>query len=569
MKNYSKTLFLFPLLLSGCSFNGTSKNNNDDKKNLSSRNVPIINVNKDDFNITGTNLTIWYIEESDVPYVAVDGFFTSLDGFFDSKNIAYEKNEPSCSYSVSYKNESTVNFDWDSDVIWSNSLYSFNSYSNDSSGTNYGEHLYSGTEYSYGNDAVRFNIGKYYFDILFYKGTCIVPLFIMNLLFCSTQQFNVFYNYDNCYCVYGETTEIEDYYESQVNRKVQSSQMRTAAVNSLLFVFDYFYGLKEHKEYKKAFKYYINSDVDDLLWSKGAADNYEGYKKIIYGMLDELHTRIDLPSYYCDPIKAKENPDDYGYFYKDFYANDEFLSKSRKIAGIDSDTVRYKENTAIITLNSFRTGSHNEIYSSQDELSENAWKYDSYYFMRKCLKEIETKGNVSDIVLDLSLNGGGNIGAMYRVLGFITDQKILSPSYNFLSHNYEISKIYVDTDGDGNYSNDVYDNYKWYFLTGIRSFSAANFITSIFKQMNLGKTIGKRTGGGMCSVMPLVLADGTGITISSPNSFRYYSEEEGQRVFYSIENGLKPDIDLAYDSFYDDLALINAIGNNSYIPPLG
>ena len=77
--------------------------------------------------------------------------------------------------------------------------------------------------------------------------------------------------------------------------------------------------------------------------------------------------------------------------------------------------------------------------------------------------------------------------------------------------------------------------------------------------MRLGKIIGQKSGGGMCSVMPLILADGTAIAISSPFSFRYVVEENGKKTFYGIENGIKPDVDFEYERFYDNLSLINII----------
>ena len=66
---------------------------------------------------------------------------------------------------------------------------------------------------------------------------------------------------------------------------------------------------------------------------------------------------------------------------------------------------------------------------------------------------------IKNIIVDLSTNSGGNIGAMQRGLGFITDEPILNKTYNRLDEEINIRSVEVDTDGDGNYKNDAYSEY--------------------------------------------------------------------------------------------------------------
>ena len=162
---------------------------------------------------------------------------------------------------------------------------------------------------------------------------------------------------------------------------------------------------------------------------------------------------------------------------------------------------------------------------------------------------------IQDVVLDLSLNGGGNIGAMHRTLGFLTDKVLLNYSYNTLTNEYSCSYFKVDTDGDGYYDDDVYHQYRWTILSSMNSFSAANSFIGKVKQQNLVKVIGNASGGGMCSVLPLVLADGTAIAISSNTSTRFVRKKEGKDIYYSIENGLKPDMEISYSDYYDNVKI--------------
>lgn len=535
----------------------------DSDKTFSSFEVPVINKAKDEYSIKGKQLTIWNINKSDVPYVDLIDFLNTFNGFFDVDNITYDTDYKSGLINLYYLGSNKITFDWKNNTISAKDYHTFGKYSFSTGGTNYEEHLYYKNDYYYQTGSFEINVGDYYFDIFYYKNKCILPLFFANTLFCSTSLFNVFYNGGKCFATYGETTNLDEYYDCSNNNKTQSEEMRLAAVNSLLFTFNNFYGLKDHKGFSKGFKNYISDETYDLLWSTGSLNNYAGYKNIVYKFLDELHTRIDMPSYYCDSTKAYVSTDDQSEF-RSNYNYIKVTQRDLRYATIeDPNNVRYEDDLAIITLDSFQTGSRSQIYYDDESVKENAWRYDTYHYMQRCMGDIKSHQGINKIVLDLSLNGGGNIGAMHRTLGFITDNKIQSCSYDTLSNKYCIDGYYVDVDGDGNYSSDAYDEYDWYLLIGINTFSAANLMTSIFKQMKLGKIIGQRSGGGMCSVMPLVLADGTAIAISSPNSFRYVVEENNKKTFYGIEDGIKPDIDFKYANFYNDSALIDAINGLS------
>lgn len=63
----------------------------------------------------------------------------------------------------------------------------------------------------------------------------------------------------------------------------------------------------------------------------------------------------------------------------------------------------------------------------------------------------------------------------------------------------------------------------------------------------------------MCPVMPTVLADGTAITISSSSTIRYVRKENGKNVYYSVEGGVKPNLEIPYSDFYSDSKLVSYI----------
>ena len=403
----------------------------DNNVKVTYKTLPFTNLSSD-YNIIGTKINTYYIQDEDVPYVDVLSFVQSLDGFIQCGETLRYKNYPDknmlvLSYYYNNKSSSYVQFQWDTDLIYVSDFNFFYNIINRNQKTNYNSFIKYTNYDSWSKNAVAFDIDAYYFDILYWNKKCLLPFTIANMLFCSHNQFNIIYTEDGYYGYYGEISQYDEEYSVIYNRdtngKEQSQSMRNATVNSFLFAMDYFYGLKKNKEIQ-AFKNYISEDDFDLLFSLNAEDNHEGLKHIIYGQLDELHTRMDGKSIYSsDPKSEIYSLSECGNFWNDYYSLRGTQRNLRKEKlGEIIPSVRYNGDTAIITLDGFVTGSNDEIYDSEGNLKDTAWKYDTYFYMRHCMNDISKHNEIQDVVLDLSLNGGGNIGAMHRALGFLTDK---------------------------------------------------------------------------------------------------------------------------------------------------
>ncbi len=556
MKNKNSLSFLMisGLLIAACGcFTSCGVN-----YKLTKKTVPFINKSPSSFTIPRKEIDFYYVNESDVPYVDVLSFLTQLDGLFDGDNIYYYYHYDYLTISINQRSQ--IHFNWRINQISTGSFSYFSSYTKSISGINYSSYLQASYSFTYGGQSFLVDLDDYGFDIIGQDHKCLIPFFFANTLFCSPSYYNIIFNGDACYGVYGESSVIDDYYDCSNNRKAISSSMREATLNSLYFVFDYLYGLKTDKGYS-SFKDYVPNAINSNLSSNDAEINYAGYKELIYGFLDELHTRIDFPSYYANPDIHHISLSECGEFYQQFYntRNTQVTLRDDTFGGLVP--VRYSNNVAIITFDSFKTGSYEQIYDSNGNIKEDAWQYDTYFFMRHCMNEIQNHVGIEEILIDLSLNGGGNMGALFRTLGFITDENIHYSTLNYLTNYYSIIDYQVDTDGDGTYPNDAYTQYRWNLLTSINTFSAANAMASIFKEMNLGTIFGQKSGGGMCTVLPLVLADGTGIAISSTSTIRYVQEENGQKVFYPVEHGIEPNVEVEYSDFYNDTKLVEYLNN--------
>lgn len=183
---------------------------------------------------------------------------------------------------------------------------------------------------------------------------------------------------------------------------------------------------------------------------------------------------------------------------------------------------------------------------------------DSAVFLELELDKIMIeKPLVEDIILDLSFNTGGNIGALYRVIGFITDDP------------FKVSSIDRDTNGSSTYFVDIdsgvpsYAHLNWALLTTPTTFSAANELATIFKSNEFGPIIGITSGGGACSITPILLPNGTAFTMSSNNIMAYRTgtdTEADPYVFHHTEFGIVPDHQIEMTEIFD-AAVILAILN--------
>lgn len=411
-----------------------------------------------------------------------------------------------------------------------------------------------------GSKSITFDLKSYDFDIYYYKGSVLMPFSIFNTLFFSQQMYNIYFNGDAFYGVsyyLGYSTSEEDYNSiktSSLNNQEQSVLLRKETYNNFLFDMKYFYGLKEFKGYSDDF---VSASDEALFLSTNVEDNNQGLINIMQKQLNELHSNICEYSVYQDPsvrpnILAEENM---GEYWKTYYnARTEYRQRRADAFPSGVPEVRYQSKTAIVTFDSFVTG------TNEERKREDAYKYDSFYFMRYALNKAIQHGNIDNVVIDISLNGGGNLGALIRVLGVLSDNYINYTTFNTLNREYTNVYYNVDADLDKSYQDkDAFSQFKYYILTSINTFSAANSMASMAKCSNIATLIGEKTGGGMCSVLPLILADGTTIRISSNNAIMAYTNNE----YNEIESGVNPDISFARENFYDDVALANKVESNN------
>lgn len=181
---------------------------------------------------------------------------------------------------------------------------------------------------------------------------------------------------------------------------------------------------------------------------------------------------------------------------------------------------------------------------------------DSAVYMEEQLERIlEEAPNLENIMLDITWNTGGNVGALYRVVGFITDQPFRTSGIDGDTGGASSSYVYIT-------GIPTYASYNWSLLVTPTSFSAANQLATIFLENDLGPIIGVQTGGGASSITPVLLPNGTAFTMSSNNINAYRTgsgTEEDPYVYHNNEYGITPDYPIDIDLIYDEDTLLNIL----------
>lgn len=519
----------------------------------------IFNNLSQEFYIPKQSMKLYFPEKCNLPYVDVKTFIKDLNGFFISDyigvNVDKINNQLTLSIPMLLGLSPIVTFNWETDIIEADQSF-FQVIALENQVTSFDSHFQIDESKSSETEPqkVKYNLKKYNFDIKYDNGKVLVPLVIANALFCSHNYYNIVYNGQQLFGFYGENRNSNSVYrinDSKYNGTEIPEDIAQATLDSFNFFVDYFYGLKDLRNMRDA-KDYFSKEDQNLLSSTSYADHVKGIDNLVFKTLTDLHSRVDFYTYYNDK-RIQDNPplNERGLFWQAFYQTREQLTNSRRQAFEDVPPVRYSGDTAIITFDSFVTG------SQYDLIRKDAYNYDTFEFMKYVMNDIKTHDEINDVCIDLSNNGGGNIAAMVNALGFISDDFIYYNIVDTLTKSTVRAAFEVDTDGDGIFTNDAYSKYRWTVLSSLGTFSAANLFTSIFQSQGLGKVLGQTSGGGMCGVLPLVLADGTAFTLSGNQTFRKYNNG----VFEPIEYGVEPDGELDYQYFYNDTKLVDAIDN--------
>ncbi len=523
------------------------------------------------------NLTTYFLKnKGDVPYVDFLDVTKSLLG----RDIIDEKEENEIYYLTRSDNNSYMKIDPNLDTIYFSDYEAFvNLENNDIFNPKSEYYIYTKTlnnEKLDSND-ITFDLSKYDIDIFLSKDIIYIPFQIYDTLIYSQIDVSLAFNGHDYYIVDSTYFLKRDYRTSYFSGRTQSgkrsSEMANFTYNHLMFTLDNFFGIKDTRNINSFDELCIEEGLKKGLISTNCEEFNSALNNLIYSYLDDGHSSFAISSNYLkyDANADAKYQDDYeGVRRNELSEAQNYLSILRQskrglsfIGNSYRDYYNISDNTIIITIDSFNfpTYDYYQVKPNQNNYSDDSFGI-LYYAFNTYIPSYEKKYNtkISNVVLDVTLNGGGYVDDCLGLLGFLSNDYYVTYQ-NYATKDISKTEFIVDTNLDKNFDDlDSYqDKYNFYILTSNYSFSCSNMLACICKEQNLATIIGEETGGGGAIVYNLCLADSTSINISGAYSLIYFDEENN---IYYAENKIKPDYELSREFFYSPTII------NSFIKTL-
>ena len=212
--------------------------------------------------------------------------------------------------------------------------------------------------------------------------------------------------------------------------------------------------------------------------------------------------------------------------------------------------------TAALRFNSF---SLNQNGASPDKINVKVDYTSTFGFLYNNLAKLALYPNVTNVVLDVSLNGGGYAMALAHALSFMTDDAVTITVKNPLTGSYYTEAVDYDNDFDGDFTDkDSYaGKYNFYILTSGYSFSCGNAFPCIAKENGYAKIIGETSGGGDCAVSSAIGVDGTAWQMSSNSKLVHTNDHS------TFDKGAEVDVKLEDEAYYNIAKLDSVLSNLS------
>ena len=327
------------------------------------------------------------------------------------------------------------------------------------------------------------------------------------------------------------------------------------------------------------------SQVKQLLQSKNIAEFVLGMDALQWLLYDGLHTTVCLsgdkvpesvanfPERYEEVAEKYEQLsamyEQYKEALSDFSNDLETWDEQRSaVYGDDYYQTDASKTTAVCVFDSFMQvnwESWRNYYAS--EKGEDDWEKllaaedDDFVIFLNALQRAK-QDSVKNLIIDVTQNTGGTSDIALGMVSLMANQAKLW-CQDVLTDQHIVTNYQVDRNFDGKFdeTDQQVDNsaIRYAVLVSPRSFSCGNLFPSLMKTCGF-LILGEQSGGGACCVQNMVTADGFEYELSS---FRSRLTDER---FNSIDGGVKPDVEVSPDHFYDIEYLNTAIPAPSHHP---
>ena len=350
--------------------------------------------------------------------------------------------------------------------------------------------------------------------------------------------------------------------ETYFGKKTRSKAVADFTYQELRFAMYELYGNTSNNEVKDFDKFIKDKEYKNDLFSLDVAKYDEAMAKFLLQGVDDAHTTIQYPSIFTQPTMAGAN----GYAIKyegprrktitDTLINNR---NARKDAGLPEGGLDIVNKTAFIAFDSFVTTTEIKAFDEYKNTDPNKYAEKPMELFASSFNKIQENQNVKNVVIDLTCNGGGNVGGLAYLVGYFTKDPEIVTHYRL---NNSINEFHyeVDLNQDGVFASDkdtFEGKYNFYIMTSKGSFSCSNHLSTLCRNIGFGKVIGERNGGGSCVIS--YLCNSTGYLYHSSSTWTSLLKENNEYV--TNDNGVEPDIKIDASKFYDHQYIDQLLSN--------
>ncbi len=373
-----------------------------------------------------------------------------------------------------------------------------------------------------------------------------------------------------------------EYYDTEAASGKRSEALAEFCYNELCMNLDLNYGLKGiHgiSAFPDFDSYFEITGIRDDLKSTDALTFAKALKDVCEFYFGDGHSIYKANSYYLgkDIIVSATHTSAMGKNYNEKYMKYLFARNSKigsgstnKLDPVPCYTVSADGKTAIVRfdnfiLNNLKKDAISALLSDFDEDKMNSYvhnlenTYDTIALIHAMNEKIQANPLIENVVLDMSLNGGGACHSAAFVLSWLLGECTFDLNNPITGAKWSAT-YKSDVNFDGKYDDgDTVKDKNLFCLASPLSFSCGNMVSAVLKASDRATILGARSGGGTAAVYQTSAADGTIIWVSSKNIMSV--AKNGST--YDIDTGIEPHYYINKpENFYDTekiSGLVNAI----------
>lgn len=420
----------------------------------------------------------------------------------------------------------------------------------------------SGKSFNQFGEVAKIPLADYSIDLIALEGECYIPMQTLSDLLLSLQYILLVFNGEEILCAKYGTEFISQMYKAAPQQ--MSPEFAQFNYHELMLLLDVYYGLKDEHHigtFQDTMLY--NPDLFPIVANTDPKAFDSALTALLMTYLDDGHSGFLKSSWRSgemDAVAMMTLMTSFGRSSRIKIRTKTRFSDARK-AFYPNGVPGYQEigDTAFITFDSFSMEYHDvKDYYRLESIDPDK---DTFQLISYANQQIRRENSpVKNIVLDLSLNGGGAADAAIFVIGWFTGEALIALR-DMLTGSETISSYYADVNLDGISKGEAEDtvsggDYNLYCLISENSFSCGNLVPAAFRATGTVTLLGRRSGGGSCAVLPCTSASGAVFAISGPKQLAAVLNGS----FYNIDEGIVPDYTLTQpESFYNRPALVEYI----------